>query len=73
VDAEFKAVQGLLPIHEAQVLTHLKFKRCPLGLLINFNVPILKDGVRRVVFGSVFQNCSELCVSVPLWLTLVEI
>ncbi|HZP60160.1 MAG TPA: GxxExxY protein [Opitutaceae bacterium] len=46
---ELKAVEKLLPLHEAQLLTYLKLSHLPLGLLINFNVPVLKDGIRRLV------------------------
>lgn len=46
---ELKAVESLLPIHEAQLFTYLKLTRNRLGLLINFNVPLLKDGIKRVV------------------------
>lgn len=46
---ENKAVERLLPIHEAQLLTYLKMKGCHLGYLINWNVPILKDGIKRMV------------------------
>jgi GxxExxY protein len=46
---ELKAVERLEPIHEAQLLTYLKLSRRRLGLLINFNVRLLKDGVRRRV------------------------
>jgi GxxExxY protein len=46
---ELKAVERLEPIHEAQLLTYLKLSRRHLGLLINFNVRLLKDGVRRRV------------------------
>jgi GxxExxY protein len=46
---ELKAVDGLLPIHDAQVITYLKLMNLPLGLLINFNVPLIKDGVHRVL------------------------
>jgi GxxExxY protein len=46
---ELKAVDALAPIHTAQVLSYLKAMRLPLGLLINFNVPILRSGIRRVV------------------------
>jgi GxxExxY protein len=45
---EVKAVQTILPIHEAQVLTYLKLTNIPTGLLINFNVPRLRDGIRRL-------------------------
>ena len=43
---ELKAVERIEPIHEAQLLTYLK-----LGILINFNVPLLKDGIKRIVNG----------------------
>ncbi|SDS64326.1 GxxExxY protein [Opitutus sp. GAS368] len=46
---ELKAVEALLPIHQAQVLTYLKLTGFRLGLLINFNTVLLKDGIRRVV------------------------
>jgi GxxExxY protein len=46
---ELKACQGLLPIHFAQVLSYLKASDQSLGLLINFNVRLLRQGVRRVV------------------------
>jgi GxxExxY protein len=44
---EIKAVEVIQPIHEAQLLTYLKLGGWKLGLLINFNVPILKEGIRR--------------------------
>jgi len=46
---ELKAVESLLPIHEAQLLTYLKLSGLTLGLLINFNVPVLKSGIKRIV------------------------
>ena len=46
---ELKAVESLLPIHDAQVLTYLKFLRMRIGLLVNFNVPRLMNGVHRLV------------------------
>lgn len=46
---EVKAVEQLLPVHEAQLLTYLRLAAKPVGLLINFNVPLLKDGIRRRV------------------------
>jgi GxxExxY protein len=46
---ELKAVEAILPIHEAQLLTYLRIGRWKVGLLINFNVRVLKDGVHRMV------------------------
>ena len=46
---ELKAVERILPVHEAQVLTYLRLARLRLGLLVNFNVPLVKDGVRRII------------------------
>ena len=45
---ELKSVEKLLPIHEAQLLTYLKMMDKRLGLLINFNVPVLRDGIKRI-------------------------
>jgi GxxExxY protein len=45
---ELKAVEELLPVHEAQLLTYLRLSRLPTGLLINFNVPVLKQGIKRM-------------------------
>jgi GxxExxY protein len=45
---EVKAVEKLLPIHQAQLLTYLKLSGLHTGLLINFNVPVLKQGIRRM-------------------------
>ena len=49
VIVEIKAVENLLPIHTAQLLTYLKLTQLRVGLLINFNTPMLKEGIRRVV------------------------
>jgi GxxExxY protein len=46
---ELKTVEKILPIHKAQLLTYLKLLRCPTGLLLNFNTPVLRDGVVRLV------------------------
>ena len=46
---EVKAVEALAPIHDAQLLTHLKLSGIRTGLLLNFNVPLLRDGIRRLV------------------------
>lgn len=51
VVVELKAVDALTPIDEAQLLTYLKLGGWPVGLLINFNVPILKEGIRRRVLN----------------------
>ena len=48
---ELKAVDQIEPIHEAQLLTYLKLSGLKLGILINFNVPLLKDGIKRIVNG----------------------
>jgi len=45
---ELKSVEKLLPIHEGQLLTYLKVKRLPLGLLLNFNLPSLQSGIVRI-------------------------
>ena len=45
---ELKASENLLPIHEAQLLTYLKLSEIKVGLLINFNVLVLKDGIKRL-------------------------
>ena len=49
VVVELKSVEKLAPIHEAQLLSYLKLSGCKLGLLINFNVHMLKDGIKRLV------------------------
>ena len=46
---ESKAVENLSPLHKAQVKTYLKITGLKLGLLINFNVILLKDGIKRVI------------------------
>ena len=46
---ELKTVDHILPIHEAQLLTYLKLMKLHTGLLLNFNVPVLKLGIKRVV------------------------
>jgi len=51
VIVELKSVNKIDPIHEAQLLTYLRLKRARVGLIINFNVAVLKDGVRRIVNG----------------------
>ena len=49
VVVELKAVERLLPLHDAQILSYLRSGNWKIGLLINFNVPILKNGIRRKI------------------------
>lgn len=51
VIVEIKSVEALNDIHLAQILTYMKLTGCKLGYLINFNVKMLKDGIRRVVYN----------------------
>jgi GxxExxY protein len=51
VIVEVKAVDKIIPVHRAQLLTYLRLRNLWLGLLINFNVEVLKDGVRRILNG----------------------
>lgn len=46
---ELKAVEYILPVHKAQLLSYLRLSNKKLGLLINFNVPVLKDGITRII------------------------
>ena len=46
---ENKAVENLTDLHLAQILTYLKLSKCKLGMLINFNVKLIKNGIKRVV------------------------
>jgi len=75
---ELKATADLLPVHHAQLLTYLKLENRSLGMLINFNVPVLKRGIKRVVAGELFKYEKQiwsdwgqlvlfLCASVSLW------
>jgi GxxExxY protein len=54
---ELKAVDGLHSIHEAQLLTYLKLGGWPIGLLMNFNVPVLKKGIKRMVHNPEANFC----------------
>ena len=46
---EIKSVENIMPIHSAQLLTYLKLKKVKLGLLINFNSPSMREGIKRIV------------------------
>jgi GxxExxY protein len=50
---EVKSVEALAPIHEAQILSYLRLSGSHLALLINFNVLVLRDGIRRFINGSI--------------------
>jgi len=62
VVVEFKTVEKLLPVHEAQVLSYLKLSGLSVGLLVNFHVSVLKDGLKRIVnhFGELSAS-PRLC------------
>jgi GxxExxY protein len=62
---EVKAVQRLERIHEAQVLSYLKLSGCHAGLLINFNVVVLKDGIKRIVHNFAEPNTAISAPSAP--------
>ncbi len=49
VIVEVKAVETVLRVHKSQLLSHLRLRNCKLGLLINFHVDVLKDGITRLV------------------------
>lgn len=49
VIVENKAVEQLLPIHQAQLLTYLRLRGCSLGYLLNWHVPVMKDGIKRMI------------------------
>lgn len=49
VVVELKTVEKLIPVHEAQLITYLRLTGCKVGLLINFNTPLLKNGIKRMV------------------------
>jgi GxxExxY protein len=52
VIVELKSVEALQPVHYRQILTYLRLAKLRVGLLINFNVPVIKDGIHRLVDGT---------------------
>jgi GxxExxY protein len=48
---ELKSIARFEPVHTAQLMTYMKLTNCPVGLLLNFNVAVLKDGIRRIRMG----------------------
>lgn len=63
---ELKAVETLLPVHTAQVITYLRLKKFPLGLLINFNEVLIKHGIHRILKCAPFTRRSLDLVSLLL-------
>ncbi len=59
---ELKAIERILPVHEAQIYSYMKMSKLPMGFLVNFNVPLIKDGIKRFVpkelsaFGTSLEN-----------------
>lgn len=51
VIVDVKSIELILPVHEKQVLTYLQQTGSKLGLLLNFNVPVMKEGIHRIVLG----------------------
>ncbi len=62
VAIELKAVEKILPVHAAQLLSYLRLSDISLGLLINFNVPVLKHGIQRIVHRHTDSASRRLCV-----------
>jgi len=60
VIVEIKAVEKILPIHLAQMLTYLKLSTRPVGLLVKFNVPHLREGLRRVSYEHALKRAQGL-------------
>jgi GxxExxY protein len=46
---ELKAVEKVVGVHESRLLSHMKLTKCPVGLLLNFHMPVLRDGIKRMV------------------------
>ncbi len=68
VIVELKAIDQILKIHEAQLLSYLRLYKKTVGLLINFHVPVLKNGVRRIVNNFQENSASpRLCVENLVW------
>jgi GxxExxY protein len=56
VIVELKVVEEITPVHEAQILSYLKFSGCEVGLLLNFNVKLLKNGIRRFLMSRSYRH-----------------
>src|SRR5437762_1069579 len=57
---EIKSVERTIPVFEAQVLTYLKLTRLPLALMINFNVALIKDGIKRIILSQQYTRCEDV-------------
>ncbi|MDH5181162.1 MAG: GxxExxY protein [Gammaproteobacteria bacterium] len=66
VVVELKVVENILPVHSAQLLSYLRLSSKEIGLLINFNVPVLKQGIKRVVNNKQQKTSVTSAFSVPL-------
>jgi GxxExxY protein len=66
VVVEVKAVQSFVPVHHAQVISYLKLTGRPVGLLINFNVTLLKHGIRKVVRPDLYKKQSPVSPVSPV-------
>jgi GxxExxY protein len=55
--AEIKSIEHLAPVHQAQMITYLRLSGCPVGLILNFNTKMMRDGVKRVVHS--FPTASQ--------------
>ena len=56
VIVETKAVEHVIPLHRAQLLTHMKLAKKPVGLLLNFNVPVMKQGITRLLNRAALES-----------------
>lgn len=63
---ELKVVESILPVHSAQLLSYLRLSGKHLGLLMNFNVPTLKQGIKRVINSAQQKTSVNSAASVPL-------
>ena len=60
---EIKAVESITPVHQAQLLTYMKLAEAPLGLILNFNVKLLKDGIRKCAITNFSALSASSCVN----------
>jgi iron complex transport system substrate-binding protein len=65
VVVEIKSLERLLPVHPKQVLTYLRLLKLPVGLLLNFGAPSMKEGLRRIVNGLIPSASPRLRVNLP--------